>query len=52
MWDKREKRWRASLRHGGIYIVCDRFKTFEEAKAARLAAEEIVFAGNSQHKHL
>jgi len=40
-WDKRDSRWRACIVNKGKYLSLGYFKTFDEAVAARLAAERL-----------
>ncbi len=43
-WDKRDSRWRACIVNKGRYLSLGRFKTFDEAVAARVAAEKLYWA--------
>ena len=43
-WDKRDSRWRARFLLGDKYLSLGRFKTFDEAVAARVAAEKLYWA--------
>ena len=40
-WDKRDRRWRAGIGNKGKYLSLGCFKTFDEAVAARVAAETL-----------
>ncbi len=42
-WDKRDSRWRACIVNKGKYLSLGYFKTFDEAVAARAAAEKLYW---------
>ncbi len=40
-WKRRDRKWRAKIRHGGQYIELGMFARFEDAVAARAEAERL-----------